>query len=186
MPHRAIFLDRDGVINVNRDDYVKSWDEFQFLPNSLAALRLLSSLPVPLIVVTNQSVVGRGIITRAQLDEIHRRMLEVIKQNDARIDAIYVCPHAPWENCSCRKPRPGLLLQAQRDFDLDLSASFLIGDRPSDIQAARAVGVIPILIPAPDLPTPYPPAAYQATDLLDAARWLASHLRDRLYRPEAN
>ena len=176
MPRVAIFLDRDGVINVNRDDYVKSWDEFQFLPTVLEALALLASMPALIVIVTNQSAVGRGIIPRVTLDDIHRRMLRIIENNGGRIDAIYVCPHAPWENCPCRKPRPGLLLQAQRDLDIDLPASYLIGDRSTDIQAAQAVGAHTILIPAPDFPRPYPSVDLIAPDLLSAARWLTDKL----------
>jgi histidinol-phosphate phosphatase family protein len=142
----AVFLDRDGVINVNRDDHVKSWEELVFLPGALEGLQSLAVLPVLVIIVTNQSVVGRGIITQAQLNDIHARMLQVIQAHGGRIDRIYACPHAPWEDCACRKPKPRLLLHAQRDLGLDLSRSFLIGDRPADIEAGQAAGVRTILV----------------------------------------
>jgi D-glycero-D-manno-heptose 1,7-bisphosphate phosphatase len=171
--NRAVFLDRDGVINVNRDDHVKSWDEFVWAPGALEGLRLLASLPIRVVVVTNQSVVGRGIISHAQLDDIHRRMLEAVGAEGGRIDGIYVCPHAPWEDCSCRKPKPGLLLQAARELAVDLSRSFMIGDRAADIETGRAVGACTVLIDRAGIPTPEGlEPDHIATSLLGAVEWL--------------
>ena len=165
--YRAVFLDRDGVINVNREDHVKCWDEFVWLPGTLEALRLLTSLPAKVMIVTNQSVVGRGIIPLAQLDAIHRRMLGDIHASGGRIDRLYVCPHAPGDGCTCRKPKPGLLHQAQQEFCLDMAASIMIGDRASDIAAGRAAGCRTIRVgsvrdgghPTPDWVEPDLPAA---------------------------
>jgi len=176
--NRAVFLDRDGVINVNRDDHVKSWDEFVWAPGALEGLRLLASLPVRAVIVTNQSVVGRSIITRAQLDDIHRRMLEAIGAEGGRIDGIYVCPHTPWDGCSCRKPKPGLLLQAQEELGLDTARSFMIGDRAPDVEAGRAVGACTILIGRAGIPTPEGPEPdHIATSLLGAVEWLLPEVR---------
>lgn len=137
---KAIFLDRDGVININRDDYVKSWDEFEFLPNAIEALKMINESDYLLIIITNQSPIGRGIFTVATLDEIHTRMLNELASSGASIDAIYYCPHKPGDGCSCRKPEPGLILMAARDFDIDLKSSWMIGDSESDIIAGRRAG----------------------------------------------
>lgn len=146
MLKRAIFLDRDGVINENRPDYVKSWEEFAFLPDVFDPLRQLAKSDFGVVVVSNQSAIGRGFVRRETVDEINRHMSSVIAECGGRIDAIYVCPHRPEENCSCRKPRPGMLLAAAHDLSLDLSKSYLIGDAVSDVGAGNAVGCRPILV----------------------------------------
>lgn len=142
----AIFLDRDGVINENRPDYVKSWEEFHFLPGVLEALRRLSAGSRPVVVVTNQSVVGRGVISPRMLALIHDRMLWEVADAGGRIDALYICPHHPHDGCDCRKPAPGLLRRAAVELGLDLAASVFIGDSFSDVAAARAAGVQPIFV----------------------------------------
>ncbi len=142
----AIFLDRDGVINANRSDYVKSWAEFEFLPGALAAIRALSTLNWPIIVVTNQSAVGRGIIPPTVVEDIHRRMLAAIRRAGGRITEVRYCPHHPDEGCGCRKPRPGMLRAAAQRWGIDLQRSVLVGDAMSDILAAHAVGATPILV----------------------------------------
>jgi D-glycero-D-manno-heptose 1,7-bisphosphate phosphatase len=139
-PVEAVFLDRDGVINRERADYVKCWDEFEFLPGVLPALARLADLPQPVIVVTNQSAVGRGLMGRSALDEIHRRLQHRVAASGGRIDAFYLCPHRPDEGCACRKPQPGLLLQAAQDFGLNLSNCVFIGDSITDREAAQAAG----------------------------------------------
>ncbi len=144
--HPAVFLDRDGVIIENRHDYVKSWDEVQFLPGALEALRQLSETSYRIVMVTNQSAVGRGIITHSEAVSINERILAVIESHGARIDAVYMCPHHPDDGCACRKPRPGMLFEAQERHALDLERSFLVGDAASDIAAANAVGVKGILV----------------------------------------
>jgi D-glycero-D-manno-heptose 1,7-bisphosphate phosphatase len=145
--HRpAIFLDRDGVINDNRADYVKNWVEFCFLPGALAALQKLATLGWPTVIITNQSAIGRGLISQASIEQIHRQMIEAIHWAGGRIHGIYYCPHPPEDGCNCRKPRPGLLLQAQAHLHIDLARSILVGDAVSDLQAAQAVGSLPILV----------------------------------------
>ena len=107
---RAIFLDRDGVINVNRDDHVKSWDEFTFLPGALTALRWLQDTGFRVFVVTNQGVISHGGATHTAIAEIHRKMCAEIQLLGGAIDEIVYCPHAGHEQCRCRKPSPGMLL----------------------------------------------------------------------------
>jgi len=142
----AVFLDRDGVINENRDDYVKGWEEIRFLPGVFQALARLAATPFRIGLVTNQSAIGRGILTTEQVEEINRRLVEEIEAHGGRIDGVYYCPHRPDDGCDCRKPRPGLLLRAARELDLELDRSYLIGDAASDVEAAMAAGCRPILV----------------------------------------
>jgi histidinol-phosphate phosphatase family protein len=146
MTRAAIFLDRDGVINENRADYVKSWEEYRFLPGVFEPLRRLAQSPFAIVVISNQSPINRGILAQSEVEEINRRMIEEIQASGGRVDAVFYCPHRPDENCHCRKPRPGLLLQAAERFELDLSRSYLVGDALSDVEAALAVGCRPILV----------------------------------------
>lgn len=143
---RAIFLDRDGVINENRADYVKSWEEYRFLPGVFSPLKRLAQSPFIIIVITNQSAINRGLVARSVVEEINRRMIGEIQAHGGRVDAVFYCPHRPDENCDCRKPKPGLLLQAAEHFGIDLSRSYLIGDALSDIAAGLAAGCYPILV----------------------------------------
>lgn len=142
----AIFIDRDGVINANRPDYVKSWAEFEFLPGSREALVGLSGLGWPVVVISNQSAIGRGLVSAETVAEINARMVAEIEQAGGRVDGVYICPHHPDEGCVCRKPRPGLLMDAALELGLDLGCSYLVGDAESDILAALAVGVQPVLV----------------------------------------
>ena len=146
MRRPAIFLDRDGVINRNRPDHVKAWDEFEFLPGVLEALRRLAGIGLPVLVVSNQGAIGRGLTTRAAVDEIHRRMAAEVRAAGGRIDDVLYCPHRPEDCCACRKPSPGLLLQAVERWDLDLAASVLVGDAEADILAAQSAGCRPLLV----------------------------------------
>jgi D-glycero-D-manno-heptose 1,7-bisphosphate phosphatase len=142
----AVFLDRDGVIVENRPDHVKTWSEVQFLDGSLESLALLAALPLAVVVVSNQGAVGRGLMTLQQAWHVHNRIVREIERNGGRIDASYLCPHHPDAGCDCRKPAPGMLRQAVRELDLDLSRSWLVGDAESDLEAARAAGVRAILV----------------------------------------
>ncbi len=137
----AVFLDRDGVIIENRSDYVRSWDDVAFYEQALEALRLMRALPCAIVIVTNQSAVGRGIISLAQAEAINRQVVEHIRSQGGRVDAAYLCPHAPGTGSPCRKPQPGMLLQAARDLNLDLSRSWMVGDALTDVQAGQAAGV---------------------------------------------
>lgn len=136
----TIFLDRDGVINRNREDYVKSWEEFEFLPNSLKALRLLTTAGYQLIVITNQACINKELISSDILDAIHRQMVIEIENAGGRVRAIYYCPHRGDEGCDCRKPRPGMLIQAASEHAIDLSSAYFIGDSMRDIAAGQQVG----------------------------------------------
>ncbi|MBE9529221.1 MAG: D-glycero-beta-D-manno-heptose 1,7-bisphosphate 7-phosphatase [Proteobacteria bacterium] len=139
---RAIFLDRDGVINrkAESDDYVKSWNEFVFLPRAVEALALLGRTDYLLFVVTNQRGIARGLMSEGDLCDIHDNMSRQLQQAGARIDSIFHCPHEKAERCGCRKPEPGMLLEASRQFDVDLKESCIVGDSLSDIEAGVNAG----------------------------------------------
>jgi histidinol-phosphate phosphatase family protein len=137
----GVFLDRDGVINENLPEHVSSWEAFRFLPGAREAVARLAAAGLPIVIVTNQSGVGRGAIAREVVDEIHRRMGEQIP-----VAAVMLCPHHPDDGCACRKPKPGMLHQAAGDLGIDLARSWMVGDHPSDAAAARAAGVRPILV----------------------------------------
>lgn len=142
----AVFLDRDGVINENRPNYVLSPSQLAFLPGVFSALRRLARSPYKIIIVTNQSPVGRGLLTLADAERINQTVVDAVHARGGRIDAAYLCPAHPDVDDPCRKPRPGMLLQGQREFDLDLRRSYLIGDAVTDYEAARAVGATGILV----------------------------------------
>ena len=137
----AIFLDRDGVIIKNRTSYVLNWAEVEFYPEALHALAAVSTSPYKIVIVTNQSPVGRGIMTMSTAIDINQRLVKTIEQHGGRIDGVFICPHAPWEKCSCRKPKPGLIQQAASALMLDLPRSILIGDAYSDLLAGQAAGI---------------------------------------------
>lgn len=142
----TIFLDRDGVINENRSDYVKSWSEFRFLPGSRQAIVKLTRAGHRIVVCTNQAGVARGAISLVAVHEIHRRMLASIREVGGRIEQVYFCPHEKEGDCACRKPRPGMLLRARDELGLDMRGAVLIGDSITDIRAALAAGIHGVLV----------------------------------------
>lgn len=148
----AVIVDRDGVLNEKppRAEYVRSWAEWRWIPGALDGLVALHRAGRRVVIVSNQAGVARGAMTREALDGIHERMTAEIEAAGGRIEAIYVCPHDWNEGCPCRKPRPGMLLQAQRDLALDLTRTPFIGDDERDAMAAAAAGAPSILVSGPD------------------------------------
>ena len=145
----AIFLDRDGVINHRIvGGYVAEWPEFRFLAGIPQALGELSRLRLPIIVVSNQAGVGKRLVRRSALGQITERFVNLLGASGGRIDAVYYCPHTPADGCRCRKPLPGLLLRAARDWRLNLRASVMVGDGAHDMEAAQAAGCRGILLEA--------------------------------------
>ncbi len=142
----AVLLDRDGVINRDGRDYVKSWEEFQFYPGVLSAIAKLTEAKLEVYVITNQAGVGRGIMSRRRLQDMHTKMQLEIARAGGRISGIQVCPHSPDDGCRCRKPQPGLLLKAAAKWGLDLRRSYFVGDAARDIQAGHAVGCTTIFL----------------------------------------
>lgn len=136
----TVFLDRDGVINRDSPDYITSWDQFHFLPGSLTAIRRLTEAGRTVIVITNQSAVGRGMMDAATLEAIHRNLCREAAAHGGRIAAVFHCPHHPDAGCTCRKPAPGLIRQAQRRFAIDLATAAMIGDSARDVQCGKRAG----------------------------------------------
>ena len=143
--NRAVFLDRDGTIN-KEVEYLSRVEDFEFLPNTLKALEKLSRTNYKIIVVTNQSGIARGLFTEKKIDEIHKHMLRQLGRKGIRIDKIYVCPHHPDDNCTCRKPRIGLLKKAAEEFNINLRESYLVGDTTQDVQTGLNAGCKTILV----------------------------------------
>jgi D-glycero-D-manno-heptose 1,7-bisphosphate phosphatase len=139
---KAIFLDRDGVINrkAPEGEYISRWAEVQFLPGVFSAVLKLSQAGFKIFIVTNQRGIALRKVRRQDLEDIHLRMKERFLHRGTAIDGIYFCPHDIADNCSCRKPKPGLLQQAAHDYALDFASCWMIGDAPSDVQAGRAAG----------------------------------------------
>jgi D-glycero-D-manno-heptose 1,7-bisphosphate phosphatase len=142
----TIFLDRDGVIIENRPNYVRDWAEVEFIPGVLDALAALAGSEFAIVIVTNQAGIGKGLIARAVADSINQKIRDAIVQAGGRVDGIYVCPHTDADQCACRKPKPGLLLQAARELSLDLARSWMVGDALTDLQAGQAAGVQTVLV----------------------------------------
>lgn len=147
-PKKVIFLDRDGVINKrpSKADYVKQWQEFEFLPHSIEAIKLLSQNGYKVYIISNQPGIARGALSLENLAQIHRKMVHQIKASGGKIEDFYYCPHNWDEGCSCRKPKPGLLYKASYDHFIDLTKTIFIGDDERDIEAGKATGCKTILV----------------------------------------
>ncbi|AHK80470.1 D,D-heptose 1,7-bisphosphate phosphatase [Ectothiorhodospira haloalkaliphila] len=143
---KLILLDRDGVINRDSPDYIKSPEEWIPLPGSLEAIARLSRAGWRVVVVTNQSGLARGLFDAATLDAIHARMTDAVEAAGGSLQGIYHCPHGPDDGCDCRKPRPGLFHQVARDLNIDLAGVPAVGDSPRDIEAATVAGCSPLLV----------------------------------------
>jgi D-glycero-D-manno-heptose 1,7-bisphosphate phosphatase len=143
----CVFLDRDGVLNRKppAGDYIRSWQQFTLVPAAVEWIRLFNAMGLLVIIVTNQRGVALGLMQQADVDEIHDRMIQEFQQRGARIDDVFCCPH-PENACECRKPKPGLVLQACRKWNLDLTRSILIGDSDIDRKLAENCGMPFVLV----------------------------------------
>lgn len=177
---RLALIDRDGTINVNKH-YLSDPAQLELIPRAAEALRLLRELGLRLVIITNQSAIGRGFFDEARLSEIHRKLDEMLALENAKTDAFYFCPHTPDDKCACRKPLPQMANQAAADFDAELTQAFVIGDNECDIELGKNTGATTILVRTghglrteqagnvtPD---------YTADDLYDAAKIIAKILR---------
>lgn len=171
--HPVFFLDRDDTLIPDRP-YRNTPDGMALFPHAGEGLRRLRNAGFRLILLSNQSGIGRGRITLDQLQAIHKRMEELLAAEAVQLDAAFYCPHTPDDHCTCRKPHPGMIQAAQKYMALDLSRAAMIGDKPADIQLARNAGITPIqlFLPGRECLTD---AAYTATDLLDAAKWFLAY-----------
>jgi D-glycero-D-manno-heptose 1,7-bisphosphate phosphatase len=143
---RLVILGRDGILNVYREDHVKSPDEWQPVPGALEALARLNHAGWHAVVATNQSGIGRGMIDMASVNAVHQHMIKCLAEVGGRIDAVFFCPHTPEENCECRKPKPGLMRQIAQRYGIDLRTVPMLCDTVRDLQAARAAGCEPHLV----------------------------------------
>lgn len=186
----AVFLDRDGTIN-EQMGYINHISRFILLPRAAAAIRRLNQAGVPVVVVTNQSGLARGYFPESLLTEVHAKMTRQLAEEKAHVDGIYICPHHPEAKeerfraaCDCRKPKTGLFTQAARELDIDLKASYVVGDRWSDLKAAAAVEATGVLVLSGygrgDYQYIGPQQAVQprhvAEDLYDAVEWILADL----------
>lgn len=189
---KTVFLDRDGVINHDSPDYIKSWAEFEFLPGSLDALKNLNQNGFLTIVISNQSMIGRNLSSKAKLEEIFMRMNAAVKAAGGNVTDVFYCPHLPEEGCECRKPKPGLIHKARDKYTIDLSQSYMVGDSVKDIECARNSGCgYAVLVRTGNgketeviLNEKGTPPDYVADNLFDAVQWIIqmdgktpSHLR---------
>lgn len=145
---RAIFIDRDGTINVDKD-YLTDPEGLEFIEDSPKAIALANSLGLKVIVISNQSGVARGIMTAEQVEAVNSRLVEMLNQRGASVDAIYYCPHYPASDgvqCTCRKPEIGMLLRAKAEFGIDISHSFVVGDKWSDMKCGQNAGALTSLV----------------------------------------
>jgi D-glycero-D-manno-heptose 1,7-bisphosphate phosphatase len=166
---RAVFLDRDGTL-VRDTGYLKDADELELLPGTAAALRALREDNFELYVATNQSGVGRGLYDETDVEAVNLRLTELLAERGVHVDGVYVCPHEPDAGCECRKPRPGLLLQAGRDHCIDFDQSVMVGNRQSDVEAGHAAGCRSVLLS--DITPPGSTADAVVPDLLAASHWI--------------
>jgi D,D-heptose 1,7-bisphosphate phosphatase len=189
----AIFLDRDGTIN-EEVGYLDSLDKFKIIPCAYEAIRLINESGMKAVVISNQAGVARGFFTEDFVKITHEHLQAALRQKGAYIDNFYYCPHHPTDgidpyrkDCNCRKPAPGMLLQAAHDLDIDLTRSYLVGDRFRDMEAANKVGVKGVLVKTgygqellqddgPDKAAPENKPDFIAADILEAVRWI---LKDR-------
>ena len=143
---RLVILDRDGVINEDSDDYIKTPEEWRPIPGSLEAIARLTHAGIQVVVATNQSGIARGLFNVDMLGRIHNRMLDEIHHRGGEVEAIFFCPHGPDDGCTCRKPLPGLLHDIAARFKTSLNSTFAVGDSRRDLEAARAAQALPVLV----------------------------------------
>lgn len=175
---RAIFFDRDGTIIYDLG-YPRDPGQVQLLPGIGEALFQLQRQGFRLVLVSNQSGVGRGWLSQKDVEQVHRRVMACLAEHGVCLDGAYYCFHAPWEECDCRKPSPGLLLRAAEELGIDLPLSFMIGDKRTDIEAGRRAGCRTVLLlanPSPSLLGPAPD--HMASDWSEVAHYILSHVEE--------
>lgn len=145
MSSPAVFLDRDGTLNIEKD-YVYRYEDWEWVPGAVAGMRKLRGLGFRLVVVSNQSGIARGYFGISDVRDLHARVAQDLESMGIEIAGFYFCPHGPGDGCNCRKPRPGLILQAENDLKIDLAHSYMVGDKLIDVQAGQTAGVHPILV----------------------------------------
>ena len=184
MPKRsrlAVFIDRDGTVCFDKH-YLSDPNELELIPTVAEGIKKLNAARIPVVLVTNQSGIGRGYFTEATLETIHARLKDMLLEYSARMDDIFHCPHLPDAGCTCRKPQPGMLIEAEKKHGFDLAKSFVIGDRMMDIEMAHKVNAIGILVPEPgdqyhvdnEIRASKQKPDFRAKTFLDAVNWILS------------
>ncbi|MGB7295062.1 MAG: HAD family hydrolase [Candidatus Aminicenantales bacterium] len=190
---KAVFLDRDGTLNVDVG-YPSRYDQIDIYPQSFEAVRKFNREGLLVVVITNQSGVGRGLLTEDDLQDIHARLSAAFSQHDARIDAIYYCPHYALsadpryrKECDCRKPRPGLARRAAADLGIDLGSSYMIGDKTEDVLLGMNIGAVSVLVltgsgreSLSQLREQKINPSHVASDILEAADWILDEEKRRI------
>jgi D-glycero-D-manno-heptose 1,7-bisphosphate phosphatase len=196
MKRKAVFLDRDGTLNVDTA-YPSRYEQIAIYPESFEAVKKLNRAGLLAVVVTNQSAVGRGLLTEDDLNDIHARLSASFASHDARLDAIYVCPHYVLsadpryrKECDCRKPSPGLALRAAADLGIDLGSSYMIGDKAEDIIFGMNIGAVPVLVltgsgreSLTKLREQSLEPAHVAESILQAADWILDREKRQVHDP---
>ncbi len=175
----AVLLDRDGTINEDTG-YLSNPGEVRLLEGAAKAIKRLNHASIKVVVVSNQSGVGRGYFTHSDLSAVNKRLIELLKEDGARVDGIYCCPHRPDDNCGCRKPSTGLTSKAALEHSIDLTRSYVVGDKATDVELARNAGAKAVLVLTGDGERERPglarPADFVAKDLSEAVRWIMEDL----------
>jgi histidinol-phosphate phosphatase family protein len=172
---KAVFLDRDGTVIVDPPDLrVDSVDEIELFPDSVEALKLLAERGFGVVFISNQAGIGERRFTEEQFWVIQNKVIELLAPSGVKVLKTYICPHVPEDNCDCRKPKPKMILDAAREFDIDLANSYMVGDRETDVLTGLNAGTKTILVRTGNSPVESPDADYQADDLQDAARYIAT------------
>ena len=185
MLKKVVFIDRDGTINRDSPDYIKSREEFEFLPGSLNALKDLTLNGFTSIVVTNQSALPRKLISLKELERIHEMMRQMVESNHGGIKDVFYCPHMPADGCDCRKPEPGLIFQAQRQYTIDIAGAVMVGDSYRDIECGHNAGCGNTVLVKTGIHTNAAQRLaekgivpdYVADDLYDAASWIIANYK---------
>jgi histidinol-phosphate phosphatase family protein len=145
MPSKVAFLDRDGTI-IEDKDFIKSPDEIEFVPGSLEAIKMLRSLRYRIVVISNQSGIGKKILTEKMVNDVNQSFLRQLEEQSAPVDALYFCPHHPDDDCGCRKPKTGMIEQAVKELRLDLEDAVVVGDKLADVKLGKKIGATTVLV----------------------------------------
>lgn len=173
---KAVLLDRDGTIIVEPPgERLLDMEQAILEPAALEAFKIFADLDLKIIFITNQAGIGEGLLDPKKFEQLNGVVIQKLIPSGAQIIRTYMCPHTPADKCSCRKPKPQMLLKAAKDFDLDLSQTFMIGDRLSDIEAGINAGTKTILVKTGFHDVESPEATYTAKDLIDAAKFIANN-----------
>ncbi|MCL5733612.1 MAG: HAD family hydrolase [Patescibacteria group bacterium] len=173
--HKAIFIDRDNTL-IKDEGYFHDPEAIEFIDGAIEALRALRKNGFLIFIITNQSGIGRGIFTKEELGDVHKEIIKLLKKEGVEIDAIYYCPHHPSDNCDCRKPKPYLVNQAIKNYDVDIKNSFFIGNDLKDMQTGRNAGVKTVAVflkerPIQDL------VDFKAVNFREVVNWILSETR---------